>query len=328
MKTSKLYFFVIAFLAISISMVSCSGDDGEAGLLGPKGDKGEQGVAGEVGPAGTDGSIIYSGEGEPAATVGAVSDYYLDVATGMLYGPKKNADNWTDTDGFSLKGTDGTNGTDGVDGTDGTNGSKTLSGEGVPDSSIGTAGDYYLDKENMALYGPKASVVVFGSPESAWWGAGLELKGADGNANVKTFKLSVTGEEWEIDNVAGANKKLGAYDLELQSLTEDVFENGIVLVYYVNTSGSNFANLYLLPKTEVTPKNNTKFHRFYVQKTGDNYHVWIKQELSSYNDTSELLTFKEETEYQIKIITGQAAVQLQANRDNKLEFERLVNLVD
>lgn len=43
---------------------------------------------------------------------------------------------------------------------------------------------------------------------------------------------------------------------------------------------------------------------------------------------TELITVKD-TEYQIKIITGQAMVQLKANQDNQIEFERLVDrLVD
>jgi len=332
MKTSKLYFFVVAFLALSISMVSCSGDDGETGLIGPKGDNGAQGEAGAVGPAGTDGSVIYSGEGVPVATVGTTGDYCLDVATGMLYGPKVNEDNWTDTDGFSLMGVAGANG---ADGTNGTNGSKTLSGEGVPDSSLGNAGDYYLDKENSVLYGPKASLVVLGSPDSAWWGVGLELKGADGNANVKTFKLTIGSGDWTAtDNTVSSFTKSLKFSTSFVALNKDMYDNGVVLVYYVATEVST--NLYdhvqiQLPIIETTSTKNLLNTFFTIHDwenpEDSNYGMKITKELNCIAD-SEILTATTDF-YRIKLITGQAAVQLKANQNNQIEFERLVDrLVD
>jgi len=56
-------------------------------LKGPKGSKGP------TGPKGTAGSKILAGATAPDASVGAIGDYYLDRATGMLYGPKK-ASGW------------------------------------------------------------------------------------------------------------------------------------------------------------------------------------------------------------------------------------------
>ncbi|WP_143470806.1 collagen-like protein [Labilibaculum manganireducens] len=341
MKTSKLYFFAVAFMALSISMVSCSGDDGEVGLLGPKGDKGEQGAAGEVGPAGTDGSIIYSGEGEPAAAVGAVSDYYLDVATGMLYGPKVNADNWTDTDGFSLKGTngtngaDGTNGTNGVDGingtngtngvdgingtngTNGTNGSKILSGEGVPGNTIGNTGDFYLDKATCVLYGP----AVTDEEGDTSWGAGLELKGADGNANVKTFKYTASVSNWTVySNIATSYTKTIIDDIDFPALNQDVYENGIVLVYWKDAN-----SIRLLPLTKLTNQKNflTREGWIFKNSSDDRYILRLQNTLKGMENMTELLVV-EDVEYQIKLITGQAAVQLEANKGNQLEFDRLV----
>ncbi|MDM8159008.1 hypothetical protein QUH73_04155 [Labilibaculum sp. K2S] len=308
MKTSKLYFFAVAFMALSISMVSCSGDDGEAGLLGPKGDKGEQGVAGEVGPAGTDGSIIYSGEGEPAATVGTTSDYYLDVATGMLYGPKVNADNWTDTNGFSLKGTNGTNGT---------NGSKILSGEGAPGNTIGNTGDFYLDKATCLLYGP----AVTDEEGDTTWGAGLELKGADGNANVKTFKYTASVSNWTVySNIATSFTKTIIDDIDFPALNEDVYENGIVLVYWKDVN-----SIRLLPLSKLTSQNNFLTREGWIFKNSSDgrYVLRLQNTLKGMENMTELLTV-EDIEYHIKIVTGQVAVQLEANKGNQLEFDRLV----
>lgn len=318
MKTSKIYFFAVAFMALSISMISCSGDDGEAGLLGPKGDKGEQGAAGLVGSAGTDGSVIYSGEGEPAATVGTTSDYYLDVAAGMLYGPKVNEDNWTDTDGFSLKGVDGTdgtdgaNGTDGSDGTDGTNGSKTLSGEGVPDAGLGNGGDYYLDKTNSVLYGPKASMLELGSPESAWWGAGLELKGADGNANVKSYLFSVVENEWILTE---DKTKLYAYELSSLSylMTDDIIESGVVLVYRLDGNGHAIS----LPYSSKTSTGNLLTETFMF---GGQDMFYMARELFTFANAEEELA-KADFEYRAVIITGELASEVTTKANDQIGFE-------
>ncbi len=300
MKTSKLYFFAVAFMALSILMVSCSGDDGEAGLLGPKGDKGEQGIAGAVGPAGTDGSIIYSGEGEPAAAVGVVSDYYLDIATGMLYGPKQNADNWTDTDGFSLKGSNGTNGT---------NGSKTLSGEGVPNNTIGNTGDFYLDKTNSILYGP----AVTDDEGDTTWGAGLELKGADGNANVKSYLFSVLENNW----ILNADKNLlYAYD-ELISLsskiTDDVEESGVVLVYRIDANN----HAILLPNSSKTASGNLLTETF---RFGGQDICYMARELFAFANVEEELS-KAPYNYRAVIITGELASQVMTKANNQIDFE-------
>ncbi|MBN2596646.1 MAG: collagen-like protein [Marinifilaceae bacterium] len=315
MKTSKLYFFAVAFMALSISMVSCSGDDGEAGLLGPKGDKGEQGAAGEVGSAGTDGSIIYSGEGEPAATVGTTSDYYLDVATGMLYGPKVNADNWTDTDGFSLKGTngtngaDGTNGTNGVDGTNGTNGSKILSGEGVPDNTIGNTSDFYLNKTSYVLYGP----AVTNDEGDTNWGAGLELKGADGNANVKSYLFSVLENQW----ILNADKNLlYAYDQLISlsdKITDNVVESGVVLVYRIDAND----HAILLPNSNKTTSGNLLTESF---RFGGQDICYMARELFTFANVEEILS-KETFNYRAVIITGELANQMTSKANDQISFE-------
>jgi hypothetical protein len=136
--------------------------------------RGANGAQGPTGAAGQDGSIIYSGFGAPVTSIGKNGDYYLNRNTGQLYGPK-NADGWGP--GITLRGTNGTNGAngqdgeDGADGRNGTNGSTTLSGNGAPATGIGAIGDYYLDKQNYQLYGPKVA---------AGWGIPILLRGANG----------------------------------------------------------------------------------------------------------------------------------------------------
>ncbi|MBB3055059.1 hypothetical protein [Mucilaginibacter gotjawali] len=55
--------------------------------------KGNTGAPGNTGPKGAAGSKIYAGGVAPAATTGAIGDYYLDRVTAFLYGPK-TASGW------------------------------------------------------------------------------------------------------------------------------------------------------------------------------------------------------------------------------------------
>lgn len=79
MKTT-MKFMMLAFMALAISITSCSKDEGPQGPIGAQGIQGEQGTAGPEGPAGQDGEAL--GVPGPAGT----------------------------------NGTDGTNGTNGADG--------------------------------------------------------------------------------------------------------------------------------------------------------------------------------------------------------------------
>ena len=87
-------------------------------------------------------------------------------------------------------------------------GSQILSGAGVPNASLGSVGDYYLDKTTMNLYGAKTS---------EGWGTPLPLKGTQGqtgqNGQNGSKILSGTGAptnqgnigDWYIDT---QNKRL------------------------------------------------------------------------------------------------------------------------
>lgn len=64
------------------------GDTGAKGEKGEKGDPGQKGKDGKDGQNGKDGSQMLSGKSKPAASVGKVGDYYWDLSTYTLYGPK------------------------------------------------------------------------------------------------------------------------------------------------------------------------------------------------------------------------------------------------
>ncbi|SHF28166.1 hypothetical protein SAMN05443144_10729 [Fodinibius roseus] len=181
------YLLLSFMLVLGLGLMGCEGPQGPQG---ERGQQGEQGPEGPVGPAGEDGSVMYADEGAPSEEIGAVGDYYLNQNTGELYGPK-DEDGW----GNPIIVLMGEDGQDGADGQDGQDGSQIHSGSGAPDGSLGAVGDFYLDKSSYELYGPKTG---------DGWESPINLKGANGNANVTLYIFSshdfTTGEaEMDID---------------------------------------------------------------------------------------------------------------------------------
>lgn len=124
-----------------------------------RGTTGAQGVTGATGPTGSkgqDGSKIIAATGIPILSIGNVGDFYINLSTSDLYGPRTNT-SWGTA--VNLKGANGANGT------------KILSGTAVPNSSLGSVGDYYFHTSNANLYGPKTA---------AGWGTPISLIGANG----------------------------------------------------------------------------------------------------------------------------------------------------
>ena len=124
MKHFTRYYFL--FIAASLIIISC-GKDGATGPIGPTGATGATGAVGPAGPAGangTNGSIIYSGTTNPATTVGVTGDFYINLITGVLFGPK-TATGWGN--GIALRGAAGATGAAG---------SQIYSGAGAPAGSV------------------------------------------------------------------------------------------------------------------------------------------------------------------------------------------------
>lgn len=55
---------------------------------GQQGPAGPAGATGATGPAGVDGRTVLNGSGAPSNGLGAIGDFYIDIATARLYGPK------------------------------------------------------------------------------------------------------------------------------------------------------------------------------------------------------------------------------------------------
>lgn len=128
-------------------------------------------IKGEDGDAGKDGATWYSGDDVPSNELGKVNDLYFHTITGNVYAKKSQ--------GWELVSN--------VKGDDGENGKSILSGEGVPESTLGVLSDLYLDKLNYNLY-EKVS--------SGWILVG-SFKGEDGKDGASISGVDVS---YEIDN--------------------------------------------------------------------------------------------------------------------------------
>lgn len=172
MKKKLIYYlFSLIFM---LGAASCS----KEGPIGPKGAQGEQGIKGEQGIPGTDGKMIRYGTGVPTSDLGNDGDFYINITSHALYGPKTSS-GWGA--GTSLIGRPGDKGD---------KGSQFLSGIKNPTADIGNVGDFYFNTNNGTIYGPKTST---------GWGTGVNL---NGNANVNE------GQGWVVlDEINGNSSK-------------------------------------------------------------------------------------------------------------------------
>ena len=212
--------FLFLFMAAALLLIGCEG------AAGPEGPQGQQGPAGPVGPAGEDGSVMYAGPDAPTSDIGQEGDYYLNTTTGEYYGPK-DSNGWGNPIIVLM----------GEDGEDGADGSQIYSSNGAPDASLGEEGDYYLDKSSYDLYGPKTA---------GGWGSPINIKGADGNANVTRY-------------IAPGHDFSAAYSdlIAIGSVSKDEMLSSSWLVYLVDASTGSYTDeiFYLIPGPAST--NNT-----------------------------------------------------------------------
>lgn len=150
--------------------------------------KGPAGETGSPGSPGAPGASILSGEVAPAASLGRVGDFYINLKEMTIYGPKVE-NNWGSP--ISL-----------VNGRDG---NTILSGKGIPSLTIGANGDFYLNLSNGDLYGPKTS----GS-----WGIPFNLKGPTGSTGVAGATI-LSGQVAPTISIG----RLGDFYLNLKELT-------------------------------------------------------------------------------------------------------------
>jgi hypothetical protein len=204
-------------LVASLLLFAACSKTGATGATGAAGATGATGATGASGVQGPAGSSILSGNGAPADTTGKIGDFYIDLTAIQLYGPKTTS-GWGTS--VSLKGTPGATG---YEGTNGKAGSQIYRGSGAPALSLGNAGDYYMDELNDSLYGPKTA---------SGWGTGISLRGSQGpagTANVIYYSWTAfTPANWSAFDPTSASR---TYSISMPEITEDLFDEGVVLVY-------------------------------------------------------------------------------------------------
>lgn len=221
--------FAFIFLFSACSKTGPKGATGPAGPAGPQGASGAQGVAGPTG------SQILNGTSAPGATLGNVGDFYIDFQTDSLYGPKTPS-GWGTA--ISLIGTPGAAGAQGAQGARGDTGAQILSDTVPPLSSMGNLGDFYFDRTNDSLYGPK---------NSNGWTFGVSLRGSQGpagSANVIYYNWTAfLSTSWGALNNDLHDRPYAP--INMPAITAAIFNQGVVLTYieFYSTSGSDTLTL-------------------------------------------------------------------------------------
>ncbi len=118
--------------------------------------------------SGNSGNTVLSGTMNPATTIGANGDFYINTANRTMYGPK-TAGAWGNA--TTLVGAQGPQGPVGAKGDAGLSGRTILSGTMNPATTIGANGDFYINTVNRTMYGPKTAGA---------WGNATTLVGAQG----------------------------------------------------------------------------------------------------------------------------------------------------
>lgn len=132
--------------------------------------------------------VIWNGSGDPSSApdFGNYGDFYIDVATWKIYGPKSSTGWGTGVDmigGTGIQGPQGATGPigpqgpqgpkgdkgdtgpagpTGSSGANGTNGAKILTGITDPADGDGATGDFYVNTANGDLWGPKDQLTLWG----------------------------------------------------------------------------------------------------------------------------------------------------------------------
>jgi hypothetical protein len=154
MQRIDLKLAAIPLACLAILLAGCGGGGGGDAAPASAGPS-----ASVPGPAGTNGKTMLSGTNAPTADVGADGDFYLNVSTSTLYGPKAGGA-WPA--GVSLVGPQGVAGAPGV---------LLLHGAADPTAADGAEGSFYLNTTTNTLFGPKTA---------DGWPAGVSVVGLTG----------------------------------------------------------------------------------------------------------------------------------------------------
>jgi hypothetical protein len=268
---------------------------------------------------------LYVGLFVPDPTFGTTGTYYLDLTNGVIYGPKTTV--WGT--GLSLKGPAGPKGATGAKGAPG---SKIYSGYGAPPAATGIAGDYYFDKQNVYLYGPKTA---------AGWGTPTTLRGPAGPAgpvgptgptggkqNVFADVFTLQGSDWLWNSQYVYETSPGSYTeyftryyvRKNSSINYGALTDGMVLVYFTPSPVNNPNQWEPLPYQFDSSFGYT-YNYVFVPAVGQVtlHYFFIQTDPTATLPT--LSTYNDETR-QFKIITiyGETGVFMTTNHVNLNDY--------
>ena len=145
-------------------------------------------------------NTVLSGSGVPAKSLGIDGDFYIDIKTMNMYGPKKN-NNWPLP--ISMRGPAGPAGANGADGKNGTSGSVSAGTSG-PQGPAGPAGPAGAKGETGAT-GPQGPAGPAGSSSGSTGPAGPKgdtgatgAQGAKGDTGTVPVIQSVNLTQWSM----------------------------------------------------------------------------------------------------------------------------------
>lgn len=266
LKFNFSYLLMVFFL-----LFSCAKD----GEMGPKGEEGKQGMPGIQGIKGADGNTILSGSTDPTPSIGKEGDFYLNVSTQRLFGPKKG-DDWGE--GVDLNGKDGVAGVDGKDGANGKDGSTIYSGNTVPESNIGRLGDFYINLFNMDFYGPKTNV---------GWGTPISLRLNDAALSKRILIKQNFGYSKNCNECTGYSSSgnfstysaTSAYERINTGNIQEYYDRGVV-VYEASINGGSWILL--------DPTYNKEVQQSFRLNNRDYIVAFIPATINYYRNTGQL----------------------------------------
>jgi hypothetical protein len=199
-------------------------------------------------------NTVLSGEGVPAKTLGINGDFYIDIKTMNMYGPKKN-NSWPLP--VSMRGPQGATGAAGSDGKNGTSGavSAGTAGAAGPQGPAGPAGPKG-DTGATGAQGPKGDAGTAGTLNINYGALtfGSLISGAPGSSTVSNqFGTFLAGKSYVLDVLIYAtNADILPYSLKIAFAAST--GSPIITTKYIVTNGSSYRSTTSKPEYSIYAK--------------------------------------------------------------------------
>jgi len=296
----KTKFIILLIIAIAAIITSCKKDNSARPAV-------------TVNQGGLKSAKVYSGTSDPSDTVGTIGDFYINLATDMLFGPK-TVSGWGTSVSLSQVGsfTGAANGA--------TNG-QLYNGSGPPSSTLGTVGDFYLDTTAYLLYGPKTAT---------GWGTPIAVQGPGTNTAVNTNVFTISNTQWLWNSQYVFQTSPSSYteyftrycDTAVASITQNVLDDGMVMVYFTPNTSNNTNQWAPLPYEFTDGSGNFNYEIAYETNVGTiRFHYFFVQLVAT--ATIPVLSTYDIPTYKFKVIsvTGTLLGAIRKNHINLSDYQ-------